>query len=183
MGEGSGRGRRRPGGWVVVAAFVAVGIACAPVHASAGASTPAACVAAVRNVPVPSFRLVVQPASDLVYTRTDVRPPQIVVGERAFERWGCHAVIHELGHALDMTMMTPATRRRFATEFLHDPRPWSVPAQNSPVERFAEIYHLCALGLPVARAASSAQLELTRRELAGACAYIEGLGAKPAPRA
>jgi hypothetical protein len=183
MGEGARRGCRRSSGWVALGAFIAGGIVCGPVPASAGASTPAACVAAVRHVAVPSFRLVVEPASDLIYTRIDVRPPLIVVGERAFATWGCHAVIHELGHAFDMTLMTPATRRHFASEFLHDPRPWYVQEQNSPVERFAEIYHLCALVLPVARAASSAELRLTRPELAGACAYIGHLGAKSAARA
>lgn len=183
MGEGARRACRRSSGWVALAAFIAGGMVCGPVPASAGASTPAGCVAEVRDVRVPSFRLAVQPASDLIYTRIDVRPPQIVVGERAFGRWGCHAVIHELGHAFDMTLMTPVTRRRFASEFLHDPRPWYVPEQDSPVERFAEIYRLCALGLPVARAEPSAELRLTRSELAGACAYIGRVGVKTATRA
>lgn len=178
-GEAARRGRRRWSGTVAVATLAAGGLVCSTPPARPGSLAPAACVAAVRNEPLPAFRLVVRPRSDLIYTRVETRPPEIVVGGRAFVRrgWGCHAVVHEIGHAFDEMLMTPATRRRFAVEFLHDPRPWFAPDQDSPVEAFAEIYYLCATGSPVSRAAASAELNLTPVRLAGACAYIAGVGA------
>src|SRR3954470_19693913 len=58
-------------------------------------------------------------------------------------------VLHEVGHAFDATAMTDADRAAFQAIF-RDTRPWRSPP-NSPHERFAEAYSLCARHASIAR--------------------------------
>jgi len=57
-------------------------------------------------------------------------------------------LLHELGHAFD-AQMSERARARFNALF-RDPRPWR-SAANSPHERFAEAYRLCAMRPRIAR--------------------------------
>src|SRR4051794_23284998 len=66
-------------------------------------------------------------------------PPTIFLGPTVRER---PTLLHELGHAFDTQRMTSADRAAFEGIF-GDRRPWRT-APNSPHERFAEAYSLCA---------------------------------------
>jgi hypothetical protein len=66
-------------------------------------------------------------------------PPTIFLGPTVRER---PVLLHELGHAFDTQRMTPADRATFEAIF-RDHRAWRSPP-NSPHERFAEAYSLCA---------------------------------------
>lgn len=177
-GEGEVLGRCRTCAWAAcLAVMVAVGATGADAgHARRRPARPAGCVAEVRNVRVPRYSLVVEARSELVYTRPGARPPQVVVGGRGFARWGCHAVIHELGHAFDATLLTPAERTFFETDVLRERGPWSAARSDAPVEKFAEVYYLCATGKAPAEAAREVRLRLSRRELRVACGFLRTIG-------
>lgn len=51
--------------------------------------------------------------------------------------------LHEIGHLFDYQVMTPRARMVFRF-FIRDRRPWRSPP-NSPHERFATAYSLCAV--------------------------------------
>lgn len=52
-------------------------------------------------------------------------------------------LLHELGHQVDYFEMTDPARARFR-RLIRDPRPWRSTGGNSPHEKFAEAYSLCA---------------------------------------
>src|SRR3954468_13703704 len=66
-------------------------------------------------------------------------PPTIFLGSTVRDR---PTLLHELGHAFDTQRLTTADRAAFEGIF-RDGRPWRT-APNSPHERFAEAYSLCA---------------------------------------
>src|SRR3954452_7394432 len=70
-----------------------------------------------------------------------VHEPQATVYLGSFVRDRA-TVLHEVGHAFDATEMTDPDRAAFQAIF-RDTRPWRAPP-NSPHERFAEAYSLCA---------------------------------------
>src|SRR3954466_6269256 len=63
-------------------------------------------------------------------------------------------LLHEVGHAFDATEMTDADRAAFQATF-RDTRAWRSPP-NSPHERFAEAYSLCARHPAIRRAYTGA---------------------------
>src|SRR3954467_4806022 len=63
-------------------------------------------------------------------------------------------LLHEVGHAFDATEMTDADRAAFQAVF-RDTRAWRSPP-NSPHERFAEAYSLCARHPAIRRAYTGA---------------------------
>jgi hypothetical protein len=72
--------------------------------------------------------------------------PTIFLGPEVRDR---PILLHELGHAFDAQRMTPGRRAAFERIF-GDTRPWRSPP-NSPNERFAEAYSLCARHAHIAR--------------------------------
>jgi hypothetical protein len=78
-------------------------------------------------------------------------PPTIFLGPEVRDR---PILLHELGHAFDAQRLTPAYRSAFERIF-GDTRPWRSPP-NSPHERFAEAYSLCARHPRIARTYTAA---------------------------
>jgi hypothetical protein len=78
-------------------------------------------------------------------------PPTIFLGPMVRDR---PILLHELGHAFDTQRLTPAYRAAFEGIF-GDTRPWRT-APNSPHERFAEAYSLCARHARIARTYTAA---------------------------
>src|SRR5437764_13243145 len=72
--------------------------------------------------------------------------PTIFLGPEVRDR---PILLHELGHAFDAQRLTPAYRSAFERIF-GDTRPWRSPP-NSPHDRFAEAYSLCARHASIAR--------------------------------
>lgn len=52
-------------------------------------------------------------------------------------------MLHELGHVADYTALTDVERALIATS-MGDTLPWRQNSDNSPHERFAEAYSVCA---------------------------------------
>jgi hypothetical protein len=73
-------------------------------------------------------------------------PPTIFLGPTVRDR---SILLHELGHAFDAQRLTPAFRAGFESIF-GDSRAWRSPP-NSPHERFAEAYSLCARHATIAK--------------------------------
>jgi hypothetical protein len=78
-------------------------------------------------------------------------PPTIFLGPAVRDR---PILLHELGHAFDAQRLTPAYRSAFERIF-GDTRAWRSPP-NSPHERFAEAYSLCARHPRIARTYTAA---------------------------
>src|SRR3954453_4830583 len=96
-------------------------------------------------------------------------PPTIFLGAAVRDR---AVLLHELGHAFDTQRMTPAYRAAFQG-IVGDTRAWRSPP-NSPHERFAEAYSLCAHHARMARAYTAAYgYRVTPRQHARVCALIK----------
>ena len=96
-------------------------------------------------------------------------PPTIFLGTAVRDR---PTLLHELGHAFDTQRLTPAYRTAFEGIF-GDTRAWRSPP-NSPHERFAEAYSLCARHPTIKRTYSAAYgYRATPRQHRRACALIK----------
>src|SRR4051812_16316666 len=96
-------------------------------------------------------------------------PPTIFLGSTVRDR---PTLLHELGHAFDTQRLTPAYRAGFASIF-GDRRAWRSPP-NSPHERFAEAYSLCARHVAIKRTYEGAYgYRATPRQHRRACALIK----------
>jgi hypothetical protein len=99
-------------------------------------------------------------------------PPTIFLGSAVRDR---PILMHELGHAFDAQRMTPADRAAFEAIFA-DRRQWRA-APNSPHERFAEAYSLCARHARIRRAYTGAYgYRVTPRRHRRVCALIDRAG-------
>ena len=84
-------------------------------------------------------------------------------------------LLHEVGHAFDATEMTDADRAAFQALF-HDTRAWRSPP-NSPHERFAEAYSLCARRPAIRRAYTGAYAyRVTPRQQRRVCGIVRRAG-------
>jgi hypothetical protein len=96
-------------------------------------------------------------------------PPTIYLGPAVRDR---AVLLHELGHAFDAQRMTPAYRAAFES-IIGDTRAWRSPP-NSPHERFAEAYSLCARHARIARTYTAAYgYQVTPRRHRRVCALIK----------
>jgi hypothetical protein len=96
-------------------------------------------------------------------------PPTIFLGPTVRDR---PILLHELGHAFDTQRLTPAYRSGFESIF-RDTRAWR-SAPNSPHERFAEAYSLCARHTRIARTYTAAYgYRATPAQHRRACALIK----------
>src|SRR4051794_20322764 len=94
--------------------------------------------------------------------------PTIFLGSEVRDR---PTLLHELGHAFDTQRLTPAYRTGFESIF-GDTRAWRSPP-NSPHERFAEAYSLCARHATIKRTYTAAYgYRATPRQHQRACALI-----------
>lgn len=83
---------------------------------------------------------------------------------------------HELGHQFDYFLMTDEARKRFLA-IMRDDREWR-SAPESPHERFAEAWRLCAAARRLPQYYNVAYgLELTPRQFHRVCALIRGVAA------
>ena len=99
-------------------------------------------------------------------------PPTIFLGPTVRER---PVLLHELGHAFDTQRMTPADRASFEGMF-GDRREWRT-APNSPHERFAEAYSLCARHTKIRKTYTAAYgYQVTPRRHRRVCALIRRVG-------
>src|SRR3954467_11552024 len=99
-------------------------------------------------------------------------PPTIFLGPTVRDR---PILLHELGHAFDAQRMTPADRVAFEAIF-RDRRVWRSPP-NSPHERFAEAYSLCARHPRIRRAYTAAYgYRVTPHRHRRVCALIQRAG-------
>jgi hypothetical protein len=100
-------------------------------------------------------------------------PPTIYLGPTVRDR---PILLHELGHAFDTQRLTPGYRAAFEGIF-RDTRAWRAPP-NSPHERFAEAYSLCARHARIARTYTAAYgYRATPRQHRSVCALIKRAGA------
>jgi hypothetical protein len=84
-------------------------------------------------------------------------------------------LLHEVGHAFDATTLTDPQRARFEAIF-GDTRPWRSPS-NSPHERFAEAYSLCARHPVIRRTYTAAYgYRVTPAQQRRVCALIRRAG-------
>jgi hypothetical protein len=100
-------------------------------------------------------------------------PPTIYLGPSVRDR---PILLHELGHAFDGQRLTPAWRAGFEA-IVGDTRPWRSPP-NSPHERFAEAYSLCARHAVIRRTYAAAYgYRVTPAQHRRVCALIKRAGA------
>jgi hypothetical protein len=94
--------------------------------------------------------------------------PTIYLGREVQDR---QTLLHEVGHAFDATVLTDAYRAAFSG-LVGDRRAWRSPP-NSPHEKFAEAYALCALKPKLRRTHTAAYaLRVTPRLHKRVCALI-----------
>ena len=99
-------------------------------------------------------------------------PPTIFLGPTVRDR---PILLHELGHAFDAQRMTPSDRVAFEAIFA-DGRAWRSPP-NSPHERFAEAYSLCARHPRIRRTYTAGYgYRATPGQHRRVCALIERVG-------
>lgn len=154
--------------------------------ATAAASTtrapsPAACVAAARYA-IPPHTIVVEPGSSSALTLPGTRPVEIVIGDGALARWGCHVVLHEIGHAFDAVFMTSSLRSAFRARVVRGRQPWFSSGVAAPVEIFAEVFRLCATVAKPSTRRSGVPRTLSSDEIDAGCEIVERASHLPARR-
>jgi hypothetical protein len=98
--------------------------------------------------------------------------PTVYLGPMVRDR---ATLLHEVGHAFDAAEMTDADRAAFSA-IIGDTRPWQA-APNSPKERFAEAYSLCARQPVIRRTYTAAYLyRVTPAQHRRVCGLIRRIG-------
>src|SRR3954447_6880991 len=98
--------------------------------------------------------------------------PTVYLGPMTRDR---ATLLHEVGHAFDAAEMTDADRAAFDAIFA-DARAWEA-APNSPKERFAEAYSLCARSPAIRRAYTGAYAyRVTPAQQRRVCGLIRRVG-------